>query len=98
MPLRSYWTIVMEGRPTAFRAADQDELVPTLRQLQVRHPDTHLMWFANGRYWRSPLDARRPAPRPGNRPTSSRPPGKFAARGQSRRGLNRRGPGKGRNR
>jgi hypothetical protein len=59
MALRSYWTIVMEGRPTAFRAArrDRDALLPTLKQLQSRHPETHLMWFSNGRYWRSPEDA-----------------------------------------
>ena len=38
-PRHTYWTIILEGKPTAFRAATQDELLPTLKQLQARHPD-----------------------------------------------------------
>jgi hypothetical protein len=56
-PRYTYWTIIMEGKPTAFRARDHDELLPTLRQLQRRHPDAVLKWFARGRLWASPEEA-----------------------------------------
>jgi hypothetical protein len=52
-PRHHYWTIILEGKPTAFRAHTQDELIPTLRQLQVRHPDAVMKWFARGRLWES---------------------------------------------
>ena len=52
-PRHTYWTIILEGKPTAFRAHTRDELAPTLRQLQARHPDAVLMWFARGRLWAS---------------------------------------------
>ena len=54
MPPRfTYWTIIAGGQPTAFRAATQDELLPTLRQLQSKQPDAVLMWFARGKLWPS---------------------------------------------
>jgi hypothetical protein len=68
-PRHAYWTIILEGKPTAFRAHTQDELLPTLRQLQARHPDAVLRWFARGRLWqsqdeeRAALAARRSASR-----------------------------------
>lgn len=52
-PRHHYWTIILEGKPTAFRAHLQEELVPTLRQLQARHPDAVMKWFARGRLWES---------------------------------------------
>src|SRR6476469_1165540 len=52
-PRYHYWTIILEGKPTAFRAHAQEELIPTLRQLQARHPDAVLKWFARGRLWES---------------------------------------------
>jgi hypothetical protein len=59
MPPRfTYWTIILEGKPTAFRAHTRDELLPTLKQLQARHPDAVLLWFARGRLWESPDQAR----------------------------------------
>jgi len=59
MPPRfAYWTIIVEGKPTAFRAQDRDDLVPTFKQLQSKHPDAVMMWFARGRLWPSPEDAR----------------------------------------
>jgi hypothetical protein len=77
-PRHTYWTIILEGKPTAFRAHTQEELLPTLRQLQARHPDAVLLWFARGRLWKSeeesrealskrrpPGDRRGPAWRPG---------------------------------
>jgi hypothetical protein len=54
MPPRfTYWTIIAGGQPTAFRAATQDELLPTLKQLQSKQPDAVLMWFARGKLWPS---------------------------------------------
>jgi len=52
-PRHTYWTIILEGKPTAFRAHTREELAPTLRQLQARHPGAVLMWFARGRLWES---------------------------------------------
>jgi hypothetical protein len=57
-PRYAYWTIILEGKPTAFRAHTREELVPTFKQLQTRHPDTVLMWFARGRLWPSQEDER----------------------------------------
>ena len=59
MPPRfTYWTIILDGGPTAFRAAEREELLPTLKQLQARHPDAVLKWFARGRLWSSPEEMR----------------------------------------
>jgi hypothetical protein len=86
MPLRAFWTIVMEGRPTAFRSPRQEELLPTLTQLRSRHPDTQMMWFQNGRYWRSPLDVRRAREPQGRRgPQRDRGPGRGAGHAKGRR-------------
>jgi hypothetical protein len=57
-PRHVYWTIIYGNQPTSFRAATSDELLPTLRQLQTRHPDAVMMWFARGRLWKSPEEAR----------------------------------------
>ena len=59
MPPRfTYWTIILDAGPTAFRAAEREELLPTLKQLQSRHPDAVLKWFARGRLWNSPEEMR----------------------------------------
>jgi translation initiation factor IF-2 len=59
MPPRfTYWTIILEGKPTAFRASTQEELLPTFKQLQSKHPDTVMMWFARGRLWKTEEEAR----------------------------------------
>jgi hypothetical protein len=59
MPPRfTYWTIILDGGPTAFRAAEREELLPTLKQLQSRHPDAVMKWFARGRLWSSPEEMR----------------------------------------
>ena len=57
-PRHHYWTIILEGKPTAFRAHTPEELAPTLRQLQTRHPDTVMKWFARGRLWNSQEEER----------------------------------------
>ena len=59
MPPRfTYWTILLDGRPTAFRAADREQLLPTLKQLRAKNPDAVLKWFAHGRVWESPDEVR----------------------------------------
>lgn len=57
-PRHVYWTIIFGNQPTAFRAATREELLPTLKQIQSRHPDAVLMWFARGRLWQSEEEAR----------------------------------------
>jgi translation initiation factor IF-2 len=83
-PRHHYWTIILEDKPTAFRAHTQEELIPTLRQLQVHHPDAVMKWFARGRLWASQdeeradaLAKRRPkgAPAGDRRPRDWRPGG-----------------------
>lgn len=56
-PRYSYWTIIVGGQPTAFRAATRDELLPTLKQMQARQPDAAMKWFARGKLWESPEEA-----------------------------------------
>jgi len=76
-PRHHYWTIILEGKPTAFRAHTEEELVPTLRQLQVRHPDAVMKWFARGRLWGSQDEERADAVakrRPVGPPTGERRP------------------------
>ena len=76
-PRHTYWTIIYGNQPTAFRSATAEELLPTLRQLQSKHPDAIMMWFARGRLWRSPEEAREALVRQRARPRfqSARPPG-----------------------
>src|SRR5688572_3116245 len=57
-PRYSYWTIIAGGLPTAFRAAERDELMPTFTRLRDKHPDAEMRWFARGKLWDSPEAAR----------------------------------------
>src|SRR3954471_24033164 len=57
-PRHAYWTIIFGNQPTAFRTATQEELLPTFKQIQAKHPDAVMMWFAHGRLWKSPDEAR----------------------------------------
>src|ERR1044072_6565695 len=58
MPPRfSYWTILAGGLPTSFGAAERDDLLPTLRRLQERHPYAEMKWFQRGKLWTSPEEA-----------------------------------------
>ena len=50
-PRHTYWTILFGDKPTAFRSATQEELLPTFKQIQAKHPDAVMMWFARGRLW-----------------------------------------------
>ena len=57
-PRHAYWTIIVDGMPTAFRAAERDELLPTFERIRQKNPGAELKWFAKGRLWESPEEAR----------------------------------------
>lgn len=76
-PRYSYWTILADGLPTAFRAAMKDELMPTYRRLLERHPDATLKWFARGKLWDSPEDAAADRPGAAGRGRDWRPGGQH---------------------
>jgi hypothetical protein len=57
-PRYAYWTILVDEQPTAFRAALQEDLMPTFKRLREKHPSARLVWFQNGKVWNSRLDAR----------------------------------------
>jgi hypothetical protein len=90
IPRFKYWTIVMDNVPTAFRATDAGELLPTLRQLQRRHPDAVMKWFERGRLWDSPEAARARPPAKRFRPRGDKPLARthrpFSPEGRPRRG------------
>src|SRR5574338_770870 len=76
-PRHTYWTIIVDGLPTAFRAAERDELQPTLERLRRKHPGAVMQWFARGRLWSSPEEARATRPPQEARPPSWRPGGRH---------------------
>ena len=52
-PRYAYWTILIDNTPTAFRAREREELLPTLQQLRRTNKDVVMKWFARGRLWES---------------------------------------------
>src|SRR5688500_3736949 len=58
-PRYAYWTILAGGLPTAFRASEREELMPTFQRLREKHPDAEMKWFSRGKLWNSPEEARR---------------------------------------
>jgi hypothetical protein len=56
-PRFAYWTIIVDGQPTAFRAADREELLPTFNRLKEKHSSAVMMWFQGGKLWGSRLEA-----------------------------------------
>jgi 23S rRNA pseudouridine2605 synthase len=52
-PRYAYWTILIDEKPTAFRAREREELQPTLVQLQRKSANVTMRWFARGRLWES---------------------------------------------
>jgi len=65
-PRYAYWTIIAGGLPTAFRAAEREELLPTFQRIKDKHPDAQMKYFARGKLWESP-EAMRAAERRGDR-------------------------------
>ena len=51
---KTFWVIVTGAQPTAFRAREPEDLLPTLKQLQRTQPDVAMKWFEGGRFWDSP--------------------------------------------
>jgi hypothetical protein len=77
-PRHAYWTILIGNAPTAFRAHDRADLVPTFERLRQKQPDVIMKYFARGRLWDSPEDARNDRahpPRPETRDHDWRPGG-----------------------
>jgi hypothetical protein len=58
-PRFAYWTILIDQKPTAFRAREREELIPTLYQLRRKNADVLMKWFARGRLWESREDEQR---------------------------------------
>jgi hypothetical protein len=89
-PRYAYWTILIDNRPTAFRARERDELLPTLNQLKRKNADVAMKWYAGGRLWDSPeaAQASRRAPRPAreSRGREWRPGGEHRTRAIGSRG------------
>lgn len=56
-PRYAYWTILVDDQPTAFRAAAQEDLLPTFKRLKQKHESATMMWFQNGKLWPSRVDA-----------------------------------------
>lgn len=94
-PRYAFWTILIDDKPTAFRARDRAELLPTFNQLQRKNPNIVMRWFARGRLWESPEAEReaqrRPAPPREHRGPAWRPGGRhedprqrFKSRGKDR--------------
>ena len=100
MPPRfAYWTILIDNAPTAFRAQNSEDLLPTLVQLRRTNRDVVMKWFARGRLWDSPETARlafqRPKPKE-QRSAEWRPGGRHAdprARFRKRPNKSRPAPG-----
>jgi len=59
MPPRfAYWTIILDGVPTSFRARERDEILPLFNQLKRKNPGALLKWFSGGKLWDSPEQAK----------------------------------------
>jgi hypothetical protein len=78
-PRYAYWTIIAGGLPTAFRAADREELLPTFQRIKEKHPDAEMKWFARGKLWES-QEAARAAERRGGADRRGRPSSHAEAR------------------
>ena len=56
-PRYAYWTILIDGKPTAFRARDREELEPTFTQLARKNTDIAMKYFSRGKLWDNPEQA-----------------------------------------
>lgn len=56
-PRYAYWTILIDGKATAFRAREREELVPTFNQLARKNTDIAMKYFARGKLWDTPEQA-----------------------------------------
>ena len=81
-PRYAFWTILIDGKPTAFRAREKEELLPTFQQLKRTNKDVVFKWFARGRLWETPEESqaalRAPRVEPEKRGGAWRPGGAHA--------------------
>src|SRR6185436_15412828 len=56
-PRYAYWTILIDGKATAFRAREREELLPTFNQLARKNADIAMRYFARGKLWDTPEQA-----------------------------------------
>ena len=56
-PRYAYWTILIDGKATAFRAREREELEPSYGQLARKNTDIAMRYFARGKLWDSPEQA-----------------------------------------
>lgn len=56
-PRYAYWTILVDGQPTAFRSGALEDIMPTFNRLKEKQPTAELKWFQNGQLWPSRHDA-----------------------------------------
>jgi 23S rRNA pseudouridine2605 synthase len=52
-PRHAYWTILIDDQPTAFRAHDPEELLPTLNRLREKNASAVMKWFERGQLFDS---------------------------------------------
>lgn len=52
-PRHAYWTILVDDQPTAFRAHDPEELLPTLNRLREKNQTAVMKWFERGQLFES---------------------------------------------
>ena len=72
MPPRfAYWTILIDGQATAFRASKREDLQPTLVQIRRTSPSAEMKWFARGTIWDSPEAAQLALRGPRTRPVGA---------------------------
>jgi 23S rRNA pseudouridine2605 synthase len=57
-PRHAYWTIIVDDQPTAFRAHDPEELLPTLNRLREKNATAVMKWFERGKLFDSRDQAR----------------------------------------
>lgn len=57
-PRHTYWTIIVDDQPTAFRAHDPEELLPTLNRLREKNQTAVMKWFERGQLFDSRDQAR----------------------------------------
>ena len=86
-PRYAYWTIIAGGLPTAFRASEREELLPTFQRIKEKHPDEEMKWFARGKLWDSQEAARvRQDAGRGRRPSGEKRPKPQGPPDQEKRG------------
>ena len=56
-PRYVYWTIIVDGQPTAFRSGSLEDIMPTFNRLKEKQPTAELKWFQNGQLFPSRHDA-----------------------------------------